>query len=544
MKMNSLHRGRCLCGIAYVCAFLFLASVLLHRMGFPLDDSWIHQVIARNFALYRVLGFYPGKLTSGSTSLLWSCLLAVYWRVLPGVSPVLLMALTNALLLGALGYVLKAITEEDALPAGVGWCVALAPVTSGNLLWFGMTGMEHVLFMLLSLCLIRLWYRPAGRRGRADLLLIAAVFSLLILTRPEGLFFGLLMLATARHAQRSLRSLLAAAAGLVFACSIFSGTSWMVSRSLFPQTMQARQFLYSVSSGSALHQAVLVRLEFLGLIVARCLKTWNFYASRNLLHHRGLLFGVPLVFLLAALALIGLRRLVVLRSRRMLMLCMWAALIVALYTAVLPSTGHGGRYIAVPLLLFMPLELLGLHGLLSAFAPTRRYAWPLVVCVALLSATRSLIVWRQATIAQIAQIESEHGAMASWLQDNFLPSDFAEGHIAVFDIGRIGFQLHGQVLDLGGLMDRSYLPYVFHGHIADYLAAHDVRYVVLPSEQGDNSANWIDRLRLDSAHGITLVPLHSICVTPQIDRLAENSASTAYACQRAYKLVYSPSLAH
>jgi hypothetical protein len=513
----------------------------LHRTGFPLDDSWIHQVIARNFAEYHKLGFAPGKLTAGSTSLLWSALFALYWTVFPNLSPVIANVLTSAVLLFCIGYVLKAITEEDELPAGVSLCLALAPLASGNFLWFGMIGMEHLLFILLSLCVVRVWLRAPGLRpaflgSGSDLFLLGLFSFLLVLTRPEGLFLGLLLLLTLRYARRNLTALFAAFGGIALALVVLVGTNWLIGHRLTPQTMQGRQFLYRFTAGSGLR----MRLIFLGQIVARCLKTWSFVASRELLHHRGLLLGVPIFLFLVIGLLAGLRRLIQLRARRMLLLC----LIVLLYTAVLPSAGHGGRYLAVPLMLFLPLELLGLHQLLSALRPTRRHAWALVACVALLSAARSLTLWRQATTAQIAQIETEHGAMAAWLQNNLPAGSFVQGKVAVFDIGRIGYQLHGDVVDLGGLMDASYLPYVLQQRTADYLFAHGVQYVVLPSGADEDSMDWRGRLSLEAAYGVTLQPVHSVCVDPEMDWLAENSADTAYACQRAYKLVYSTSLAH
>jgi hypothetical protein len=44
--------------------------------GFPLDDAWIHQVYARNLVLHREWAFNPGQPSGGSTSPLWSLLLA------------------------------------------------------------------------------------------------------------------------------------------------------------------------------------------------------------------------------------------------------------------------------------------------------------------------------------------------------------------------------------------------------------------------------------------------------------------------------------
>ena len=45
--------------------------------GFPLDDGWIHQTYARNLARNGRLEFIPGIVSSGSTSPLWTILLAV-----------------------------------------------------------------------------------------------------------------------------------------------------------------------------------------------------------------------------------------------------------------------------------------------------------------------------------------------------------------------------------------------------------------------------------------------------------------------------------
>jgi hypothetical protein len=54
-----------------------LASALVYRVGFPLDDAWIHQTYARNLALRSEWAFLPGEPSAGSTAPLWSALLAV-----------------------------------------------------------------------------------------------------------------------------------------------------------------------------------------------------------------------------------------------------------------------------------------------------------------------------------------------------------------------------------------------------------------------------------------------------------------------------------
>ena len=61
------------------------ASSLFYRTGFPLDDAWIHQTYARNLALHGEWSFIPGQPSAGSTSPLWTILLAPgFWM---GLSP-------------------------------------------------------------------------------------------------------------------------------------------------------------------------------------------------------------------------------------------------------------------------------------------------------------------------------------------------------------------------------------------------------------------------------------------------------------------------
>jgi hypothetical protein len=46
------------------------APGLVGHFGFPVDDSWIHQSVARNFCSFGSLGYLTHERSSGSTSLL------------------------------------------------------------------------------------------------------------------------------------------------------------------------------------------------------------------------------------------------------------------------------------------------------------------------------------------------------------------------------------------------------------------------------------------------------------------------------------------
>ena len=57
-----------LLGVVFFISF----SALTYRIGFPLDDAWIHQTYARNLARSGQLAFVHGVPSAGSTAPLWS----------------------------------------------------------------------------------------------------------------------------------------------------------------------------------------------------------------------------------------------------------------------------------------------------------------------------------------------------------------------------------------------------------------------------------------------------------------------------------------
>src|SRR5512134_2212235 len=62
-----------------------IASALIFRIGFPLDDSWIHLTYARNLAEHGEWAFRLGQPSAGSTAPLWTVLLSVGFLV--GLAP-------------------------------------------------------------------------------------------------------------------------------------------------------------------------------------------------------------------------------------------------------------------------------------------------------------------------------------------------------------------------------------------------------------------------------------------------------------------------
>jgi hypothetical protein len=117
-----------------------LASRLVYRLGFPLDDAWIHQTYARNLALHGEWAFLPGQPSAGSTAPLWSALLAVghvvhlgpyVWTYLLGWATLLLVAQVVCWLFAI--YAAKACADlwvvcSGKVASGVGGCLWHKPL--------------------------------------------------------------------------------------------------------------------------------------------------------------------------------------------------------------------------------------------------------------------------------------------------------------------------------------------------------------------------------------------------------------------------------
>lgn len=217
--------------------------------GFPLDDSWIHQVVGRNTATYGIPGFIPGMVSAGSTSTVWPWIIALNYRLLPGVSPVIYLLVLNAGLLALALALLFAAARRDSLPPLEMALVAGLPALTGNLMWLVSTGMEHMLFIVATLGAAHFWLRPQTQDGAA--FKAGACCALAIVTRPEGALFVPFFLLFARVAGRSRRECLhfglICCAGLLI---VLLNNEW-TSHSLVPVTYSGRKWLVLVLAGHA-----------------------------------------------------------------------------------------------------------------------------------------------------------------------------------------------------------------------------------------------------------------------------------------------------
>jgi arabinofuranosyltransferase len=189
-------------GVAF---FLAREHDIARLWGFSLDDSWIHATVARNLADGHGYSFNPGEPTGGSTSPLYTFLLAGLFAI---VGPTLWAAKSIGIAAHIAAAVLLFRSLGAALPASrwINFTLAVATAASPSLLWAAVSGMEISLYILLFViglqCYLKekyvlattfwclgVWVRPDG----VVLAILAVVFPRGTPIRRAAVFLGLLV---------------------------------------------------------------------------------------------------------------------------------------------------------------------------------------------------------------------------------------------------------------------------------------------------------------------------------------------------------------
>jgi hypothetical protein len=221
---HTLPRGSVLQAMVVPAALLALVAVLFGQLvirtgGFPLDDSWIHQVVGRNLAAHGLPYFSLQGQTSGSTSALWPFVVALNHVALPEVAPATYLFVLNVAVLTGIAAMLLRIAVAD----GLAWievsAVAAAAAGAGNFVWLTITGMEHVVFVALVLGSATLALLRPDRASSVRLALGGACLGLAIATRIEAIALVPVFAAVLAVQRRS------AVALLLFAAPVAGGTA-------------------------------------------------------------------------------------------------------------------------------------------------------------------------------------------------------------------------------------------------------------------------------------------------------------------------------
>lgn len=473
----------------FLVMLLFIGlSIVSGGPGFPLDDGWIHQTYARSFARNGRFEFVPGVVSAGSTSPLWTLLLAVghvfrlpylAWAYLLGGLSLLWLALTSMRLWQLLWPEWE---EKDWLP---GMVVALA----WPLVWAAASGMETVLFAAMGMQIVVIYTQMAlhtSQESRASIKMIAllGIFSgLLILVRPDGLVLlllvalGILLLPGSWSVR--LKVFVVYGVTAVIPLLPYFAFNMMTSGSIWPNTFYAKQTEYQVLLAEPIWSRAIRLLYF---SVGGAEQGWQGISGVQLL----LLPGLILAGLLAV------KEDWLRKGLLYTMPLLWAGGHVVLYAWRLPVTYQHGRYLfaAIPIWI-----IFGLAGWLEIFerignGRLGRLGKQVAVLTFAILLMFFTVLGAQTYASDVAFIEGEMVDTAHWLAENTPPDALIASH----DIGAIGFFAERPLLDLAGLISPDVIPYLSdEGALEKYLLASEASYLVTapgwPYETITNSQN-------------------------------------------------------
>ena len=444
-------------------------SALSSGPGFPLDDGWIHQTYARNFARNGRFEYVPGVVSAGSTSPLWTMLLAVgyllrlpylLWTYLLGSLSLLWLALTSVRLWQLLW---PTWADKDWLPGVV---VAL----SWPLVWAAASGMETLLFAALGMQLIVIYTQLALAAApvTSKIALLGILSGILILVRPDGLVL-LLLLALGLCLlpgswQRRFKWVLVYGITAVIPLLPYFAFNLYSSGSVWPNTFYAKQTEYQALLAAPIWSRALQLLYF---SVGGAEQGWQGISGVRLLLLPGLI----------AAGLLAVKQDWCQRRLLYTLPLLWAGGHVVLYAWRLPVTYQHGRYLFAAIPLWIVYGLAGWLGLFTWIGNGRlgRMGKQVATLTFALLLLFFAILGAQTYATDVAFIEGEMVATAHWLAENTPPDALIASH----DIGAIGYFAERPLLDLAGLISPQVIPFLAdEAALNAYLTQSEAAYLV------------------------------------------------------------------
>ncbi|MBI5823059.1 MAG: hypothetical protein HZB18_03460 [Chloroflexi bacterium] len=433
--------------VLLIAAIYLLTSRFTYTIGFPLDDSWIHQTYARNLGLNGEWAFRTGIPSAGSTAPLWSALLAIGF--LFNLSPYIWAYFLGSLTLFALAIlcewaVRKLINSYRPHFPWVGIFIAF----EWHLVWAGMSGMETLLHGLIVTTVLVLLMTDSHRY-----LTLGLLTGLSAWVRPDGLTLLGPVLMTILFIEEDMRSRLTAVVRYFIGFGSLFGLYLLFNLAIggtpMPNTFYAKQAEYV----SWQLRPIIERLGdmFLQLLVGPSLVLIPGIVSWLVKSIRERMWG-------------GLAALI------------WCVGYFGLYVSRLPMYQHG-RYImpAMPIFFLFGLLAFAEFDKSKVFS---RYHWVAQTLWrgSLAMLAFSFIILGARSYAQdVAVIESEMVVTAKWAAEN-LPSDAV---IAAHDIGALGYFDQHELIDLAGLISPEVIPFIRdEPRLAAFLNEKNADYVI------------------------------------------------------------------
>jgi len=417
-------------------------------LGFPLDDAWIHQTFARNFADSFTWSFQLGQPSGGSTGPIWGFLLSGLYLL--GIQAVWGTHFIGFLLLwgcSIVGYQLgrKLLTESKGPPIVFGVLIAL----EWHLVWSALSGMETLLLVLAAM-LIFSWLLD----NRNDWWIPGVLTGIMIWVRPDGItLLGPIMLSLLLRKEKFKSKVRYGAVYLVCVmifAGFYFGFNQIITGDFWPNTFYAKQAEYAILRETS----IAIRYGNLA---------------------KQILTGVGIVLFpgLARETLDIYRR----KDWERFAMLLWAVGYVGIYAWRLPVAYQHGRYIIPALPVLIILSANGMAGWLDLRS---KKTWYRVLSTVWAGAAAAVLVvfyglGARAYGLDVGVIETEMVKVARWVKDN-TPSGAV---IAAHDIGGLGYYGERQIIDMAGLISPEVIPFIRDQDLLSaFLDENDVDYLV------------------------------------------------------------------
>ena len=426
--------------------FYLLVSASIFRIGFPLDDTWIHLTYARNLAEHGEWAFRLGERSAASTAPLWTVLLSIGYLL--DLAPYSWTYFLGWVVLTLLGIQAenKARKLIESYKPRIPW-VGLFFVLAWHLTWSAVSGMETLLHGFIIFVI--LGELISGSRRYLTLGLLAG---LSIWVRPDGLtLLGPILFAAffnenswSARGQAILKALVGFGA-LFFLYLLFN---LLLSGNPMPNTFYAKQaeykdFWLSKSLGERLIDYLLpiIASPFIALVPGAIL-----WVSKNLRERNwGAISGV-----------------------------IWFIGYIGIYFLRLPAYQHG-RYIIPAFPMLYLWGMLGMVEFVNSAKANKRIVFLWSVLTGILCLIFGFIAARQ-NAYDVYWIESEMVTTAKWVEENIPP----DAILAVHDIGVLGYYVQNPILDLAGLITPDVVPFIRNeDQLAEYLNTNSADYLIV-----------------------------------------------------------------
>lgn len=155
---------------------------------YPLDDTFIHMSIAKNFALHGVWGINAQEFSAASSSPLYTLILATFFKA--GINSIWMPFYINVCFAFLLVVMTDKLLQRFSLPAPVRCIILISLVILVPVPVMVASGMEHMLHAFLAMWMLYLsvTFLTPGNTTRNQVLLLSLVAGLAILARFESLF--------------------------------------------------------------------------------------------------------------------------------------------------------------------------------------------------------------------------------------------------------------------------------------------------------------------------------------------------------------------